>query len=222
MLKASNRLYISIFFLFSIFIVFCFLHLAQACYFADSEIWLLTLSQHIFSAQHISAIAYKSGFHVLTYIFSHHAPSEVDVYYYARWGWSLTGVLAALGLAYFYALSIKKPKYILPLFISIMTFSAFFNQGFRIRGDILALFVFTCTLLFFTYLDRQPIHKIHYLILLSLNTLMLTATPKSIYFFIPQFLFALQIYKSQKRTKSFAKLIWIVHLVGRASCRERV
>lgn len=213
MIKTESKLYSKIFLIFSVFVTLCFFHLAHSCYFADSEIWLLTLSQNLFNHQHLTSIAYKFSFHALTYLFSHHSPSELDVYFYARTGWSVVALGTQILLAYFYASAVGQKKFFLPLFISLMTFSAFFNQGFRIRGDILALGSHTLVLLLLLKLKNRQITQLHYLLLFLINSILLTATPKAIYFYISQFLFAWILCKNSKHKKSFLRWIWITHLI---------
>lgn len=213
MIKVESKIYSKIFLIFSVFLILCFFHLAQSCYFADSEIWLLTLSQNLFNHQHLTSIAYKFSFHTLTYLFSHHSPSELDVYFYARTGWSIVALGTQILLAYFYASAVGQKNFFFPLFISLMTFSAFFNQGFRIRGDILALGSHTLVLLLLLKMKHQQITQRHYFLLFIINSIMLTSTPKAIYFYISQFLFAWILCKNSKYKKSFLRWIWIAHLI---------
>lgn len=189
-----------------------FWHLASVCYFADSEIWLLTLSQQTFGGTELTSILYKWTFHAITYLFSHFAPTEVDVYIWARTGWTLVALMTQLILAYTFSLFARNKNSFLPIFIAIMTFSAFFNQGFRIRGDILSLFAHSLILLLLFKRMTSHIQRTDYFILLLLNTTLVLSTPKSLYFFVAQFAFALTLCKNSLSPISFFKLIWITHL----------
>lgn len=191
---------------------FLFIHLAIHCYFSDSEIWLLTLSQKALNPQGLSSIYYKYMFHIITYLFSHWAPSETSVYDYARIGWSLIAVLTQIILAGTFAKSVGQQKLLLPLFIILMTSNAFFNQGFRIRGDILSLFAHSMALWLFIYLRTKPITLRHYFYLAVFNLLLLLSTPKAIYFFVAQVAFAIALYKNTHLSRRYFLWIWFSHL----------
>lgn len=195
------------------FVTFLFCHLALTCYFSDSEIWLLTLSQNTFHKHELISIFYKWSFHAITYLFSHFAPTELSVYYYARTGWMLVAVVTQLLIAYTFTNFTDNKKFFLPLFISLMTFSAFFNQGFRVRGDILSVFAHTLILYFLLSIKTKKITSYHYLILFILNALLISSTPKSLFFYLAQFVFAVSLYKNAKSSKTFFLLIWTTHVL---------
>lgn len=190
-----------------------FCHLALVCYFADSEIWLLTLSQQTFSGFHLSSILYKWSFHALTYAFSHHAPSEWDVYIYARIGWTTVAVGAQLMIAYAFSSFAGNKKLLLPLFIVVMTFTAFFNQGFRIRGDILSLFAHAATMILLYRIRNQHPSLLHYAILLFFNILLGLSTPKAIYLYIAQFAFAISMVNYLSLSRQFYIFVWTSHIL---------
>jgi hypothetical protein len=191
---------------------FGFCHLALACFYSDSEIWLLTLSQRAFKPNDLTSIYYKWSFHALTYVFSHFSQSELDVYHSARIGWMCVALTSQAIIAYTFSLFAKNKKLFLPLFIAIMTFSAFFNQGFRIRGDILSLFAHAIILLTLFKLKDQTCSYKNYLWLFLWNIILLLSTPKSLYLYISQFVFAIALFKHGLATRSFFVFIWISHL----------
>ncbi|MCC6137050.1 MAG: hypothetical protein IT287_00325, partial [Bdellovibrionaceae bacterium] len=199
--------------LLALVVTVAFCHLASVCYFADSEIWLLTLSQQTFSGNQLTSILYKWSFHATTYLFSHCAPAEVDVYLYARYGWMVIALCSQVILAYTFSLFANNKKLFLPLFLALMTFSAFFNQGFRIRGDTLSLFAHSLILLFLFQKRNAKIKALDFALLFALNLVLALSTPKSLYFFIAQFLFALSIYKNITNSKPFFVLVWTTHLL---------
>ncbi len=195
------------------FLAASFCHLALVCYYADSEIWLLTLSQQTFSNVHLSSILYKWSFHALTYLFSHFAPTELAVYSYARTGWMVLALCAQLATAYAFSSFAGNRKLFLPLFITVMSFSAFYNQGFRIRGDVLSLFVHMGIMVLFFHLKQKRITYLHYLLLLILNLALVLSTPKSVYLYVAQFAFAISMVFYLKLNRRFYNFIWISHIL---------
>lgn len=194
------------------FVAVSFCHLALVCYYADSEIWLLTLSQQTFHKGQLSSILYKWAFHALTYLFSHHAPNELAVYTYARSGWMIIALIAQLATAYAFSSFANQKKLFLPLFIAVMTFSAFFNQGFRVRGDTLSLFSHMVIMAGLFYIKDQPIRFWHYLALFVFNLILALSTPKSIFLYISQFAFALAMTFYLRLPRRFYVFIWISHI----------
>lgn len=194
------------------FVIAMFWHLAAACFYSDSEIWLLTLSQQTFSSAHLTSVLYKWSFHAITFLFSHYAPSEVDVYTQARAGWAVVALGSQAIVAYSFSIFVDKKKLFLPIFIAITTFSAFFNQGFRIRGDILSLFMHAVILLSIFKLRDAKIRWFHYLWIFTANTILVLSTPKSFYLYVSQFVFAIGIYNLLKVSRSYFLLIWITHI----------
>jgi hypothetical protein len=197
----------------AIAVTFLFLHLAINCYFADSEIWLLTLSQKALQPFELSSIFYKWSFHFLTYLFSHFAPTEVDVYFWARIGWGVVAVATQLILAFTFSRAIKEKSFVFPLFILLMTSSIFFNQGFRIRGDILSLFAHSIILLLLILCKNTKIRWFHYLAQTFFILLMMLSTPKAVYFLFAQFVFALLLWRKLKLKRDYFLWVWFTHVL---------
>lgn len=190
-----------------------FCHLALVCYYADSEIWLLTLSQQTFNPKELSSIYYKWTFHALTYVFSHFSKTELDVYQSARIGWMCVALASQIIIAYTFSLFANNKRLFLPIFIAVMTFSAFFNQGFRIRGDILSLLSHAIILLTLFQIREKPITGKHYLWLFLWNFVLILSTPKSLYLYIAQFAFGIALYKYTIATRRFFIFVWLSHLL---------
>jgi len=163
-----------------------FFHLALHVYFADSEIWLLTLSQKAFAPGELLSIYYKWSFHAATYLFSHFAPTEVAVYEWARAGWSVIAILSVLGTARIFTRLFKNPELFWHLSIFLLTSSVFFNQGFRIRGDIFAYFLHVAYLSVYLRAFDTPKKAAPFAALLGINLLLILSTPKALIFVIAQ------------------------------------
>ncbi len=198
--------------LLSAMVIAMFCHLALVVYFADSEIWLLTLSQQTFSRSHLISILYKWSFHALTHLFSNHAPTELEVYYYARRGWLIVALCSQAIVAYSFTLFIDRKKLFLPIFIAIVTFSAFFNQGFRIRGDILSLFTHSLIMLSLFKLKNRNVRWYHYCWITFLNILLILSTPKSLYFYVAQFAFGMGVYRYLEAPRNYFLIVWTTHI----------
>lgn len=197
----------------ALFVTLSFCHLALVCYFADSEIWLLTLSQQTFQNTGLSSIQYKWSFHALTYAFSHFAPSEWTVYLYARCGWMTVALAAQVMTAYAFSRFAENRKLFFPLFIVLMTFTAFFNQGFRIRSDILSLFAHAAILVLFFKSLHQRITVFHYAAAFAFNLLLASSTPKAAYLFIAQFAFAMSLAVHLRLDRRFFLFVWLSHVL---------
>jgi hypothetical protein len=184
------------------------------CYYADSEIWLLTLSQKLFHVDGLITIYYKWTFHAFIYLFSHFAPTELDVYSWARIGCAMVGLGAAALTASVYTRVFENKKLFFPLFIFLLSSYLYFNQAFRIRADIFSYFLHILIIWFLLRMQKNPIRKRDHLLLFFLNLLLLTTSPKVIYFFVAQLFLALRLsYKNTSaHKKDFFWFIWLGHL----------
>lgn len=203
-----------IYFLFAAALTVSFYSFSTFCYVADSEIWLLTLSQNILHVRDIITIYYKWTFHFLIFLFSHWAPTETAVYDWARMGTSTIAVLSVLITTHLFTKIFNNRKMFFPLFFFLLSSSLFFNQGFRIRADIYTYF-FHALIVWFLYsrLNKNISWKDH-AITLFLNGLIITTSPKMIYFFISQFFLSLLLVRlSDKHKKKYFWLAWQSHLL---------
>ncbi len=157
-----------------------FLYLATVCYFSDSEIWLLAMSKKAFSAGSLQAVYYKWPLHALVFVTSFWSKNNLLIYEISRIFFALLA-LTSLGLiAACFSKIYQKKQLFLPIFLICLTSSVFFNQGFRIRADILALFFHACFLLA-VFSNLKSFRKLT-LLLTALNAVLLLTTPKSLIF----------------------------------------
>jgi hypothetical protein len=163
-------------------LIFLFLHLALNCYFADSEIWLLTLSQKVFNPEGQVSIYYKYLFHLFTKAGTYFANTNVDTYIHARLSFAFLSILTLILNAFVFIKIFDNKKLFLPLLFFTLSSSLFFNQAFRVRADILATFFHCIYLLVFLY-TNEPSRKTTVLLSI-LNVLMFCSTPKAILFTI--------------------------------------
>jgi hypothetical protein len=207
--KNTTILYAAIAFsLMAIFILF-----STECYYGDSEIWLLTLSQNVLHTGQLVTIYYKWLFHFLIYLFSHGAPNELEVYTWARLGCSLVGLAAAGITTAVFTQVFESRKLFFPLFIFILTSSLYFNQAFRIRADIFSYLFHILSVWFLLSMRHRRIRWYHHLILIILNGALFLSGPKMVYFFIAQFLLATLLVAKTDSThkKEFFWFIWLGH-----------
>lgn len=163
-----------------------FIDLALHCYFADSEIWLLTLSQKTFSPNLYISVYYKWFFHFITWLTSLGIQDTLAIYRAERFVFALVALFSLFLNARLLSLIYNDKTLILPIFLFGISASLFFNQGFRIRADILALclqLLFLNVALFVNWRPR--------LILMPLMILLALTTPKSILFIASDIIFAL-------------------------------
>jgi hypothetical protein len=213
-LKSASVLYAAVAFgLTAIFILF-----STQCYYGDSEIWLLTLSQNVMHTGDLITIYYKWIFHIFIYLFSHGAPTELDVFTWARLGCSLVGLAAAGITARVFTQAFGTRQLYFPLFIFIFTSSLYFNQAFRIRADIFSYFFHIATVWFLLSMRQRTIRWYHSLLLILLNAALFLSGPKMIYFFIAQFMLATLLVSQTKpvNKKQFFWFVWIGHFCGLA------
>lgn len=211
--QLSTFLHIVYIFL-AIVVISLFFTLATRCFFSDSEIWLLTLSQNVFQVNELTSIYYKWLFHFFTYIFSHFAPDEFAVYVWARYGWASISIISAFIICLTMAKAFQIKKFIFPTLIIIVTSSLFYNQGFRIRADMLTLFFHSITIYYLTINRPKVIGRIDVILLSFLTICLLSTTPKAIYFWACQLALGLSLnfIKEQKYNPTYLKLLFISHL----------
>jgi len=184
-----------------------FFLLALRTYFADSEIWLLTISQRLLDPHDIPSIYYKYTFHLLTYLFSHFAPSEPTVYTWARLGWAAVASGAVWLTARLFTHVYRREHLLWPLFIFLLTAGLFLNQGFRIRADILGLFTHMLYLATFFQAREKGVRRSHFAALTAINVYMLLSTPKTVIFLICQVALCLGWLKGSTRHR---RLLWLL------------
>lgn len=166
--------------LLSFVLVFLFIRLALHCYYADSEIWLLTLSQKVFSPYQHMSIYYKWFFHLLTYLSTSWTNDNLWAYHSARFFFAAVSLLALILNSLVYCKIFENKKLFFPFLIINLTSSLFFNQAFRIRADIVALLIHT---LFLWLVVVSPSKKAkNILVLITLNVFLILCTPKALIF----------------------------------------
>lgn len=157
-----------------------FFLLATHCYYSDSEIWLLALSQRVFESGELISIYFKWLFHVVTKMASFFVNSNLDLYTATRCLYAAIALAALAFNALAFSTIFDNKKLFLPLMVVTLTSSLFFNQGFRIRADILALLfhsLFVGTVVRAKILSAPKIAALTFL-----NFAMLLTTPKSLLF----------------------------------------
>ncbi len=162
----------------SAFFTVLFLYLACFCYFSDSEIWLMTLSEQIFSHDPPHAVYFKSFFHFINKLAILPAQTNVQVYYLSRLGFSVIGLSAAWLQAVIVSHVFAHKQLRAPTFLFLLTASLFFNQAFRIRADILSLSIYSVILLFILQWSQVNLRRLF--LLSSLQILLLLTTPKAL------------------------------------------
>ncbi len=179
-------------------VAFCVL--AAVTYYSDSEIWLLTVSQKLLTPNDLQIIYFKWLFHAITYLFSHWAPSEVQVYIWARLGWSAIGIAAVALMSGVLCQVYDQKKWWAPAFTILITCSLFLNQGFRVRGDVLSLLMHALYLFVFLKAFSAEPQRRHLLYLTLINFCLILTTPKFIIFLICQFVVCWMWLKGTQKT----------------------
>ena len=196
----------TLYFLLCIAFAGLFIYLAQNCYFSDSEIWLLAMSKKAFSVGSVQSIYYKWLFHVVVFTTSFWTSNNLLVYEIARMTFALIALASVFLIAVTFSKIYQKKQLILPIVLVCLTSSVFFNQGFRIRADILALF-FHALFLFVVFHNS---FKKRILLFTALNIVLLLTTPKALIFIGLQGLIALYFYsRESKDEKALGKKILI-------------
>lgn len=159
-----------------------FFSLSTHCYYSDSEIWLLTLSQRALNPGDLISIYFKWLFHSVTKVASFAASTNLELYTATRWLYALIAIFALVFNALAFAKIFANKNLFLPLFIITLTSSLFFNQGFRIRADVLALLFHS--LFIWTVVTSQRFDFFKMTLLILLNLALLLTTPKSLIFVV--------------------------------------
>ncbi len=158
-----------------------FFSLATHCYYSDSEIWLLTLSQKAFNPGGLISIYFKWLFHAVTKLASFFVVTNLDLYTATRWLYAAIAIAALLFNALSFTKIFENKKLFLPIMIVTLSSSLFFNQGFRIRADVLALFFHS--LFVWTVVTTTTFRTSKIALLILLNLALLLTTPKALIFF---------------------------------------
>ncbi len=157
-----------------------FVYLATVCYFSDSEIWLLALSKKAMSPGPDHSVYYKWFFHVVVFLTSFWARNNLLVYEIARSVFAGVALSSVFLVAATFSKILQKKHLFLPLVLVCLTSSLFFNQGFRIRADILALFLHA--LFLFVLFYKQAHGRGLAFLLIIINLALLLTTAKAIIF----------------------------------------
>jgi hypothetical protein len=192
----------------AIVLAFLYLHLSYFCYFADSEIWLLTLSQKVFQPSDLVSIYYKYFFHLFTKFTTFLAQTNVDTYKQARLSFALLSLLTLILNAFVFTKIFNNKKLFVPIFIFTLSSSLFFNQGFRIRADILVTFFHCLYLLVFLY--SKKFDKKTTLLLTTITIFMILTTPKAILFIVSYFFLGLLFYFHSSEIESRKKAVSLI------------
>ena len=188
-----------------------FIHLATICYFSDSEIWLIALSKKVFSASAVQSVYYKWFFHMVVFITAFWSDNNLLIYEVSRIVFALIALTSAVLVAATFAKIYQKKHLFLPLILICLTSSLFFNQGFRIRADIIALLLHAC-FLFVVFHDFKPRRK-YLLWLMALNMALLLTTPKALIFIALQSLIGCHFLSQQSSEKRFIGRTILVSLL---------
>lgn len=175
-------------------LVLCFVTLSYYCYWADSEIWGITLARRLgsFEAENVSLFI-KLSFYGLLHLLYFIPGSNVDLFNHARLVFCVIG-LANVYLTWRLAWALLRDRQIAFLAVILLVGSSvYMNQGFRVRSDIFSLFWHLVIMNWIVAFSRGP-RREHWLpaaaFLLFLNLCMLTTTPKAVYFLAAQTAFA--------------------------------
>ena len=158
-----------------------FFHLAWICYFSDSEIWLMAMSQQISAANSLTSIYYKFFFHLVNKVSFFWATHNLEVYRASRMTFAAIGFLAACAQAQIVSQVFQLRKLRTPTFLFIISASLFFNQAFRVRADVLSLLIYSIIVLL--VLNWSAFSYKRLAGLSGLQVLLLLTTPKSIIWF---------------------------------------
>lgn len=182
-----------------------FSYLAIHCYYSDSEIWLLTLSQKVFAPQDFIAVYNKWFFHLITYLSAVGTNKSLLVYDLARIAYTLIALSSAVLIAHIFSQIYNNKRLFFPLIIITLSSSLFFNQGFRIRADILALFLHLLFLYVTCFTQNKKWQNIY--TLLFLQTLLLLTTPKAVIFIFLHMSLGIFLINQQAEQKKVGKSI---------------
>lgn len=172
-----------------------FIHLATICYFSDSEIWLLALSKKALSVGAAQSVYYKWFFHIVVFITAFWSDNNLLIYEVSRIVFALIALTSIILVAASFSKIYQKKHLFLPLVLICLTSSLFFNQGFRIRADILALLLHAC-FLFLVFYNFNARRK-YILLFTLLNAALLLTTPKAFIFIILQSMIGLYFCSQQ-------------------------
>lgn len=189
-----------------------FIHLATVCYYSDSEIWLIAISKKALSVGAVQSVYYKWFFHVVVFVTSFWSTNNLVVYDVARLVFSAIALAAVVLVAASFAKIYQKKYLFLPLVLICLTSSLFFNQGFRIRADILALLLHAC-FLYLVFQDFKPRRK-YLLLFLLLNTALLLTTPKALIFIAMHILIGCHFFFHQTSEKKFIGKTILISLLS--------
>ncbi len=174
-----------------------FLYLATVCYFSDSEIWLLAVSKKAFSPGSLQSVYYKWALHAVVFVTSFWSKNNLLIYEISRIVFAFIALASIALIATCFSKIYQKKQLCLPIFLVCLTSSVFFNQGFRIRADILALFFHACFLLA-VFSHFKEFKKIA-LLLTIVNAILLLTTPKSVIFIALHVLIGLYFFSQESK-----------------------
>lgn len=187
------------YFLLAVSFAALFLFLATQCYFSDSEIWLLAISKTVFSANPVSAVYHKWIFHAIIAATSFWSNDNLAIYTTSRLVFALISLASLLLIAATFSKVYQKRTLFLPVFLVCLTSTLFFNQGFRIRADVLALFFHALFLYFLFY--KKTSKRIDLLLFMLFNLALLLCTAKAIIFIALHILLGIYFYGQQEQNK---------------------
>lgn len=184
--------------LLTLLLALLFIDLALNCYYSDSEIWLLTLSQKVFTPSENMAVYYKWFFHFITFMSTAWTHDNILTYQGARFFYALISLGALVLNSFVFCKVFDNKKLFFPFLIISLTSSLFFNQGFRIRADILALFLHT---IFLWLVVVCPFKKWQNpIVFITINGLLILTTPKAaIFLMLHALLGFLYLYRSSSK-----------------------
>ena len=172
----------------------CFALLSYYCYWSDSEIWGITLARQFGEIDSYNvSVFFKLPFYGMLRLLYEIPGKNAALLDSARLLFCCIGIANA-ALAWRLALNLSGSRVAASLaFVLLLGNTIYVNQGFRVRSDILAAFWHLVTMNLLVGLRRQAPSAGGWrgtLTLFALNTMMLAATPKAIYFTLSQLVFA--------------------------------
>ena len=177
--------------MFVVYVLFVALlfYMSQTLFFADSEIWSVTLSHKWPGAEKHPSLFYKSLFHGSLHALTTNLRDDIQILQASRLFYTVIAVLKSFFIVYIAKTIRPNLRAHLVLFL-IMSFSFFVLRGVRIRSDLLAecFFLFAMCSVFYRLARDRGLQVSSILLEGFALSAALAATPKSIYFVITYFI----------------------------------
>lgn len=176
-----------------------FFVLSQLTYYADSEIWGITLAKNTFDFSSLNrSISFKYPFYVLLWFLYKIPGNDLNHFQYARLLFFFVGSGVCV-LTYYLAKRVYHRRWIGLLAVFLMlTTTVYLNRAFRVRSDILSLFfVLILVHLNLNYLetDFKQTWKRYTAKFFLMYVLILGTTPKAIFILLWTIVFSFLLRK---------------------------